>query len=295
MKKKFSRLVIVNILFYLNNLLYLIFGLKMESDSLKQAWSITPLIFIAIVYDFMNYSWKNNLSIKNKSIVDFIIRILAFLAVLYSDENKMIFFILLMILMTITNILIEFDIKKDIHSNNYYKDIKEFDLYENEKLDNLIKRYYFYKNVDLDKCNLDNRYEVDKMLKLEKKEKLAKWISFCSMYIPIIFFDGFTGIGKILIGIILLVAFIIYIYVSHEKFSCFYKDNKRLRRKNIMNCIFLFMGMTILYIVKMFLHKSNLVELSFRDEVFIMITGILFCAFSMNDSQEILNRYSNKG
>lgn len=169
MKKKFSRLFIINILFYLNNLLYLIFGLKMESDSLKQAWSMVPLIFIAIVYDFMDYSWKNNLSIKNKSIVDFIIRIVAFLAVLDSLENKMVFFILLMILMMITNILIEFDIKKDIHNNNYYKDIKEFDLYENEKLDNLIKRYYYYKNVDLDKCDIDNRYEVDKMFKLEKK------------------------------------------------------------------------------------------------------------------------------
>lgn len=114
------------------------------------------------------------------------------------------------------------------------------------------------------------------------------------MYIPIIFFDVFTGIGEIFIGIILLAAFIIYIYVSHEKFSCFYKDNKRLIRKNIMNCIFLFMGMTILYIVKMFLHKSNLVELSFRDEIFIMITGILFCAFSMNDSQQILNKFTDK-
>ena len=64
----------------------------MESDALKQTWTMVPLIFIAIVYDFMDYSWKNNLSIKNKSISDFIIRILAFLAVLYSDENDIFYF-----------------------------------------------------------------------------------------------------------------------------------------------------------------------------------------------------------
>lgn len=294
MKKKFSRLFIINILFYLNNLLYLIFGLKMESDSLKQAWSITPLIFIAIVYDFMDYSWKNNLSIKNKSIVDFIIRILAFLAVLDSLENKMVFFILLMILMMITNILIEFDIKKDIHNNNYYKDIKEFDLYENEKLDNLIKRYYYYKNVDLDKCNLDNRYEVDKMFKLEKMEKCSKWISFWLMYTSIAILDIFENRMKILIGIVFLISFFVYIHTSREKFRYFYKEDTMLKRKNVRNNIFLFIGMTTLYIIKAFVHKNTLIDLNFETEIWIMIIGAVFCGFSMNESQEILNRYSIK-
>jgi len=280
MKKKFSRLFIINILFYLNNFLYLIFSSEVKKGILYDFWIISPVILLVLSFNFMEYSYKNKLGIKNKSIIDFVIRLLACIAVFYSKESQIIFFSVTNLIMLITNILVEVDIMKEIRNNNYYKDIKEANLYENEKLDNLIKRYYYYKNMDLDKCDIDNRYEVDKMFKLEKKEKWAKWISFCSMYIPIIFFDVFTGIGEIFIGIILLAAFIIYIYVSHEKFSCFYKDNKRLIRKNIMNCIFLFMGMTILYIVKMFLHKSNLVELSFRDEIFIMITGILFCAFS---------------
>lgn len=294
MKKKFSRLFIINILFYLNNFLYLIFSSEVKKGILYDFWIISPVILLVLSFNFMEYSYKNKLGIKNKSIIDFVIRLLACIAVFYSKESQIIFFSVTNLIMLITNILVEVDIMKEIRNNNYYKDIKEANLYENEKLDNLIKRYYYYKNMDLDKCDIDNRYEVDKMFKLEKKEKWAKWISFCSMYIPIIFFDVFTGIGEIFIGIILLAAFIIYIYVSHEKFSCFYKDNKRLIRKNIMNCIFLFMGMTILYIVKMFLHKSNLVELSFRDEIFIMITGILFCAFSMNDSQQILNKFTDK-
>lgn len=295
MKKKFSRLLIINILFYLNNFLYLIFSSEVKKGILYDFWIISPVILLVLSFNFMEYSYKNKLGIKNKSIIDFVIRLLACIAVFYSKESQIIFFSVTNLIMLITNILVEVDIMKEIRNNNYYKDIKEANLYENEKLDNLIKRYYYYKNMDLDKCDIDNRYEVDKMFKLEKKEKCAKWISFCSMYIPIIFLDVFTGIGKIIIGIILLVAFSIYIYVSHEKFSCFYKDNKRLIRKNIMNCIFLFIGMTILYIVKMFLHKGDLVELSFRDEIFIMITGILFCAFSMNDSELILNKFTDKG
>ncbi|WP_315110913.1 hypothetical protein [Clostridium intestinale] len=295
MKKKFSRLFIINILFYLNNFLYLIFGLKIESNSLQQAWSIIPLIFIAIVYDFMDYSWKNNLSIKNKSIVDFIIRILAFLAVLYSDENKMIFFILLMILMTITNILIEFDIKKDIHNNNYYKDIKEFDLYENEKLDNLIKRYYYYKNVDLDKCNLDNRYEVDKMFKLEKNETYSKWISFCLMYINLATSDLFKGKIKFFIGVVLLISYFVYIRTSQEKFSYFYKDDKILKIKNIRNNVFLFIGMSTLYIMKVFIIGNTLFELSFKSEMWILVIAVLLFSFSLNESQQILNKFTDKG
>ncbi|SHI11304.1 hypothetical protein [Clostridium intestinale] len=295
MKKKFSRLFIINILFYLNNFLYLIFGLKIESNSLQQAWSITPLIFIAIVYDFMDYLWKNNLSIKNKSIVDFIIRILAFLAVLYSDENKMIFFILLMILMTITNILIEFDIKKDINNNNYYKDIKEFDLYENEKLDNLIKRYYYYKNVDLDKCNLDNRYEVDKMFKLEKNETYSKWISFCLMYINLATSDLFKGKIKFFIGVVLLISFFVYIRTSQEKFSYFYKDDKILKIKNIRNNVFLFIGMSTLYIMKVFIIGNTLFELSFKSEMWILVIAVLLFSFSLNESQQILNKFTDKG
>lgn len=294
MKKKFSILFIINILFYLNNFLYLIFGLKMESDSLKQAWSMVPLIFIAIVYDFMDYSWKNNLSIKNKSIVDFIIRILAFLAVLYSDENKMIFFILLMILMTITNILIEFDINKDIHNNNYYKDIKEFDLYENEKLDNLIKRYYYYKNVDLDKCDIDNRYEVDKMFKLEKNEKYSKWIAFCLMYVNLVTADLFKGKIKFFIGVVLLISFFIYTRKSQEKFDYFYRDDKILKRKNIRNNIFLFIGMSTLYIMKVFIIGNTLFQLSFKSEMWILVIAVLLFSFSLNESQQVLNKFSDK-
>lgn len=294
MKKKFSILFIINILFYLNNFLYLIFGLKMESDSLKQAWSMVPLIFIAIVYDFMDYSWKNNLSIKNKSIVDFIIRILAFLAVLYSDENKMIFFILLMILMTITNILIEFDINKDIHNNNYYKDIKEFDLYENEKLDNLIKRYYYYKNVDLDKCDIDNRYEVDKMFKLEKNEKYSKWIAFCLMYVNLVTADLFKGKIKFFIGVVLLISFYIYTRKSQEKFDYFYRDDKILKRKNIRNNIFLFIGMSTLYIMKVFIIGNTLFQLSFKSEMWILVIAVLLFSFSLNESQQVLNKFSDK-
>lgn len=294
MKKKFSILFIINILFYLNNFLYLIFGLKMESDSLKQAWSMVPLIFIAIVYDFMDYSWKNNLSIKNKSIVDFIIRILAFLAVLYSDENKMIFFILLMILMTITNILIEFDINKDIHNNNYYKDIKEFDLYENEKLDNLIKRYYYYKNVDLDKCDIDNRYEVDKMFKLEKNEKYSKWIAFCLMYVNLVTADLFKGKIKFFIGVVLLISFFIYTRKSQEKFDYFYRDDKILKRKNIRNNIFLFIGMFTLYIMKVFIIGNTLFQLSFKSEMWILVIAVLLFSFSLNESQQVLNKFSDK-
>ncbi len=294
MKKKFSILFIINILFYLNNFLYLIFGLKMESDSLKQAWSMVPLIFIAIVYDFKDYSWKNNLSIKNKSIVDFIIRILAFLAVLYSDENKMIFFILLMILMTITNILIEFDINKDIHNNNYYKDIKEFDLYENEKLDNLIKRYYYYKNVDLDKCDIDNRYEVDKMFKLEKNEKYSKWIAFCLMYVNLVTADLFKGKIKFFIGVVLLISFFIYTRKSQEKFDYFYRDDKILKRKNIRNNIFLFIGMSTLYIMKVFIIGNTLFQLSFKSEMWILVIAVLLFSFSLNESQQVLNKFSDK-
>lgn len=295
MKKKFSRLFIINILFYLNNLLYLIFGLKMESDSLKQAWTMVPLIFIAIVYDFMDYSWKNNLSIKNKSIADFIIRILAFLAVLYSAENKMIFFILLMILMMITNLLIEFDIKKDIQNNNYYKDIKEFDLYENEKLDNLIKRYYYYKNVDLDKCNIDNRYEVDKMFKLEKNETYSKWISFCLMYINLATSDLFKGKIKFFVGLVLLISFFIYTRTSKEKFDYFYRDDKILKRKNIRNNIFLFIGMSTLYIMKVFIIGNTLFELSYKSEMWILVIAVLLFSFSLNESQQILNKFTDKG
>ncbi|QLY80428.1 hypothetical protein [Clostridium intestinale] len=295
MKKKFSRLFIINILFYLNNGIYLIFGLKMESDSLKQAWTMVPLIFIAIVYDFMDYSWKNNLSIKNKSIADFIIRILAFLAVLYSVENKMVFFILLMILMMITNILIEFDIKKDIHNNNYYKDIKEFDLYENEKLDNLIKRYYYYKNVDLDKCDIDNRYEIDKMFKLEKNETYSKWISFCLMYINLATSDLFKGKIKLFVGLVLLISFFIYTRTSKEKFDYFYRDDKILKRKNIRNNIFLFIGMSTLYIMKVFIIGNTLFELSFKSEMWILVIAVLLFSFSLNESQQILNKFTDKG
>jgi hypothetical protein len=266
----------------------------MENDPLKQAWAIVPLIFIAIVYDFMDYSWKNNLSIKNKSIADFIIRILAFLAVLYSVENKMVFFILLMILMMITNILIEFDIKKDIHNNNYYKNIKEFDLYENEKLENLIKRYYYYKNVDLDKCNLDNRYEVDKMFKIKKSETYSKWISFCLMYINITIIDIFENRMKIFIGLVLLISFFIYTRTSQEKFDYFYKDDKILKRKNIRNNIFLFIGMSTLYIMKAFIIRNTLFELSFKSEMWILVIAVFLFSFSLSESQQVLNKFSDK-
>lgn len=295
MKKKFSRLFIINILFYLNNFLYLIFSSEVKKGILYDFWIISPVILLVLSFNFMEYSYKNKLGIKNKSIIDFVIRLLACIAVFYSKESQIIFFSVTNLIMLITNILVEVDIMKEIRNNNYYKDIKEANLYENEKLDNLIKRYYYYKNMDLDKCDIDNRYEVDKMFRLEKMEKIANKITFWLLYTPIIFLDDFQIRGKFVIGVILLISFFIYLYLSREKFRYFYKDNIKLNRKNIINSILLFVGITVVYIIKGFIYEGNFIDLSLKYELWIIISfGAIASSLSTYESQEVLNRYSIK-
>lgn len=295
MNKKFSRLFIINILFYINNFLYLIFGSQIKKGILYDFWIITPVVLVVLSFDFMEYSYKNKLSIKNKAIIDFIVRTLACIAVFYSRESHIMFFGVVILIMLITNILVEIDIKKELQNNNYYRGIKEFNLYENERLDNLIKRYYYYKNMDLDKCDIDNRFEVDKMFKLEKMEKISNKITFWLVYAPIFFLEDFQIRGKIVIGVILLISFFIYVYLSREKFRYFYKDNIKLNQNNIRNSILLFIGITVVYIVKGFIYEGNLMDLSLKYELWIIISfAAIASSLSTYESQEILNRYSVK-
>lgn len=295
MKKKFSILFIINILFYLNNFLYLIFSSEVKKGILYDLWIISPVILVVLSFNLIEYSYKNKLGIKNKSITDFVIRVLACIAVFYSKESQIIFFSVTNLIMLITNILVEVDIMKEIRNNNYYKDVKEVNLYENEKLDNLIKRYYYYKNMDLDKCDIDNRYEVDKMFRLEKMEKIANKITFWLLYTPIIFLDDFQVRGKIIFGAILLISFFIYLYLSREKFRYFYKDNIKLNQKNIINSILLFVGVTVIYIIKGFIYEGNLIDLSLKYELWIIISfGAIASSLSTYESKEVLNRYSIK-
>ena len=209
MKKKIRRIINLNIVCYLNNLIYLFVSNSIKIEGIMQLWILSPFIFLTLTSVLMETKYhKEHLYIKKHAVIDFIIRFLgacvAFSEINLNFEVK----IILTIIFFIVNMIIEFIMlnKEDMMTYN----------------ENKIKK---------------SKYKVNKT-NIAKLQLIGVY-SYIGIIMLISIATGIYGYRGMSIKIVLLMIliFLIFAIVEYKKITGYYLEKNVIRKLLIRNIV----------------------------------------------------------
>jgi hypothetical protein len=275
MKRKMKLLMILNLIYYLNNFFYTYIKIKYNISGIFDLWAFSPYFLVLFTTFFMEsiLSQKTDI-IKVMSIIDLSIRILALFVNYYAaffkfkDNNFKLSFSL-EVIMILINIFLELKIYKkiaDMGSSGEYGKIK------NE--------------------NIAHDSKIYKELKNEDKKVLMVNIGICK----IVFFTQFFLTGaimrrfgtnyRIIFIIVLIILFIYYLQISYYTYNSFSIDKKVLIKFYTRDNSTFFISLLILLYTEEFLY-INTSSYNF----IIWIISALFLAPTLATYKKISDRY----
>lgn len=228
MENKIKKIINLNILCYLNNVIYLFVSNNMKIDGIMQLWILSPFVFFILTSILMETKYhKEHLYIKKHAVIDFIIRFLgAYIA--FSDLNlKFKTKIILTIILFTLNMIIEI-----IMLNK--KDMK---IYNSNK----IKK----KEYKVDESNV---------VKLQAMG-VYSYILICVLIGVVTGIYAYRGMSIKIIFLMTLVT-LIFVIVEFKKITGYYLESN-VRRKLLIRNIVPFLVSMIFYIaVKVMFYRG---------------------------------------
>jgi hypothetical protein len=258
MDKKIKRLILLNILFHVNNFVVIIL---MNNPALKEIavfWFFSPFVLILFT-TFVLESSKGEIvgKLKRLSLLDFLFRCLAliinFLALSGMITIALYYLIGIGITFMIVNIYLEWKIYQQIRS--FYLQNKNLDegLLTKKEIDDLLKDYANDQSI------LMGRSSVEK----EEIRTIYHLISVVgySYILTLLLIGGgifaFNFFGEKIRIIVLMISFLllgIYFYLTNKKLTLFVKDDSSRKRIHVRDNVTFIIGLSIIYILQGYVH-----------------------------------------
>jgi len=153
MKNMIKKLLALNIIYYLNNYLYVFLESKYGIDGFIGLWSFSPYIFILFTGFIMESSFRKTYKkIKEKAILDMLLRVVALFINYYITTfqlGSLIFNLLIGLEISImsVNIFLEIKMYKEINLIIENKHHIEQDILTNQEMKTVIKEYYHLDSI----------------------------------------------------------------------------------------------------------------------------------------------------
>ena len=292
MKNRISILIVLNIVYYINNFLYTFVKVIFGINGILEFWAFSPYFFIFFTTFVAESSYSKVFNkIKIEARIDLCLRIIAMFVNFYISTLKFgevwfkLFIFLELLLMSI-NIYLElrmYNISNKFISNNK---ILEDEILSKEELNMVIEDYYFNDKINLLNSGMDAKKEIKETFKLSSLVGYSKVL----LYVLIVgIAPGVRFAGenyRILMLLIIFIIFTLYIYIACKKLSLFYKDEKVLKKIFIRDNISCFLGLCVLYISEGILYINTG---SFN--LFIYLISAVFLAPTIYTNKEITLKF----
>ncbi|TXC85764.1 hypothetical protein FS935_19880 [Metabacillus litoralis] len=258
MESKIKKLLLLNVLFYLNNLILILLTINFGLKGFIALWFFSPFVFVLFTTSILESTKGRLLGYLRKiAILDFLLRcivvVINFLVISELIFLPLYYLIVIGIIFMCVNVYLELRISKHLHLLD--------DQNENIDQEVLTKR-----EID-DLC--DDFASNQSILKFkspgEKEEIRNIYFSTFSVgysYVLIILLIGggifgFEFLGEKYRLLILFIAFLllgIYFYLTNKKFALFFKDRHQRKKINLRDNLTFIIGLSIIYILQGYVH-----------------------------------------
>ncbi|MDM5192477.1 hypothetical protein QUG02_05745 [Bacillus hominis] len=258
MDKKIKKLMLLNIIFYLNNFIMIILMHNPELEEIAAIWFFSPFVVILFTtFMFESLNGKMNNPLKKLSVIDFLLRctilLVNFLGVsgiIYLTFNYLI--VLGVIFMTV-NVYLEWKMyKKILLLNLQNKKIDEAPLTRRE-IDDLCEDYAKEQSILRDKSP-NEKEEIRSIYR-------STFLVGCSYALILLLIGGgifsFSLLGEKYRMLIIMIAFLlvgIYFYLTSKKLTLFFKDTNQRKKISLRDNLTFIVGLSIIYILQGYIH-----------------------------------------
>lgn len=259
MKKKTKSLMVINLLFYLNNFVVIILTSIFGLEGLGALWFFSPFIFIFFTTTMIESTNKDILKpVKRIALIDFILRIIFvfinYFTIIEMFNIKTTYIIVINIIFLVANFLIELKMHKLICLYSSRKEKIEDDLLSINEIDDLLDDYYSSKQSILKDKKPEEKEEINNVYKVTSIVGYSYVLIF--FLIGGVLF-GFEFFGEKYRHVTLFIAFIllvIYFYFTNLKIFLFYKDRSQSKKVELRDNITFLIGLSIIYILQGYVH-----------------------------------------
>jgi hypothetical protein len=276
MKRKVKLLMILNLIYYLNNFLYTYVKIKYNVINIFDLWAFLPYFLVLLTTFFIesSLSLKRD-NIKVMSIIDLCIRILALFVNYYATffkfkDNNFKASFSLEIIMVLINIFLELKIYKKTTSIEFDGEYRKF---KNESIAIDSKVYKELKNED--------------KKSLMVNMGICKITCFAQFFLTGAIMRRFGINYRITFMMVLIILFIFYLQISYYTYNSFCTDKKALIKFYTRDNFTFFISLLILFYTEEFLY-INTSSYNF----ILWLVAALFLAPTLYTYKKISDRYS---
>ncbi|CAM2888617.1 hypothetical protein HAHI6034_01505 [Hathewaya histolytica] len=253
MEKIVLRLIFLNIVYYLNNFLYVFIDKQFGIDGFLVFWAFSPYILIILSGLLLeNLHLKTLKKVRKIVVIDLVLRVVSVFINYYSTSFKFkninfISLILVEIIIMLINIFLEFKIYRHVKYSSKNEE-EEYTPLSNEESKDIIQKYYIDDNFDYSNSNIEDRKEIDKLFRLIK---LVGYSTVMVYSFPIIISLGLRILGeryRLAVLFIVVIIFFINLYLNYIKLTLYYIDEKMCKKIYIRDNVSVIIGILILFI-----------------------------------------------
>lgn len=257
MDKKIKRLMLVNILFYINNFIVIILSNTSGLEDIAAIWFFTPFVLILFTTAMVESSrGKQFNQLKKLSFLDFVLRciivVVNFLAISGIVELPFHYLIVLGIIFMTLNVYLEWKIDKQIHLHHLQNN-KDEGLPTKKDLDDLCEDYATDQSILYNKSP-NEKEEIKSIYRSVFFVGYSYVLIFLLIGIGTFAFNFFGEKNRIIILIIAFLLLGIYFYLTNKKFTLFLTDRNQRKKISLRDNITFIIGLSIIYILQGYIH-----------------------------------------
>ncbi|MBY0097893.1 hypothetical protein [Mesobacillus maritimus] len=256
MGQKIKKLMLVNILFYINNFILIILSNTSGLEDLAAIWFFTPFVLILFTTSMLESSRRTQVKqLKRFSLLDFILRciivIINFLVISGFIKLEYLYLIVLGIIFMIVNLYLERKINKQIQLH-HLQNKDEIGLTKKE-IDDLCEDYATDQSILYNKTP-NEKEEIKGVYKSTFFVGYSYVLIFLLIGIGTFAFNFFGEQNRIIILTIAFLLLGIYFYLTNKKFTLFLTDRKQRKKISLRDNISFIVGLSIIYIMQGYIH-----------------------------------------
>ncbi|WP_445505446.1 SoxR reducing system RseC family protein [Niallia sp. 03091] len=258
MDKKIKKLMLLNILFYVNNFIVIILTNNFGIKDIGAILFFSPFILILFTTSIVESSRGKMLGqLKKLSILDFLLRctvlVINFLVISGIIHLTFYYLIVLGIIFMTVNVYLEWKIYKQIRFLKLQNKTIEEGLLTKKEIDDLCEDYA-------------NDQSILRYKSPDEKEEIRNiyhstfFVGYSYVLILILIGEGifaFDFFGEKNRIVILMIAFLllgIYFYLTNKKLALFLKDSSHRMKINLRDNLTFIIGLSIIYILQGYIH-----------------------------------------